>query len=56
MNKVNKKILSREQLKKILNPNERERSMFDEAISLGVRDINYYLPTKQSDEVKVDNG
>lgn len=40
-------------LKKVMNSNERERSMFDEAISLGVRDINYYLPNKQSDEVKV---
>jgi len=38
-----------------MNANERERSMFDEAVNLGVRDIQYYLPTKQSDEVKVND-
>ena len=50
-----KKKESKIPLKKVVNINERERSMFDEAVSLGVRDINYYLPNKQSDEVKVEN-
>lgn len=42
-------------VKKIINVNERERQMIDEANEMGVHNIKYYLPNKETvDRENVD--
>ena len=37
-------------MKKAINLNERERSMFDDAVELGVHNVKYFLPNKTMDD------
>jgi hypothetical protein len=45
---VKKPVITKIQVKKIINMNERERHMIDEANEMGVHNIKYFLPNKET--------
>ena len=45
---MKKPVITKIQVKKIINMNERERHMIDEANEMGVHNIKYFLPNKET--------